>query len=73
MSRRRIVYVGMYDYPDDVVNRFYSLAAINKMNYIISLLNENGKVGVKYKIFLPISTFFSLLNLKVDSFEFDKE
>ena len=42
MSRRRIVYVGMYDYPDDVVNRFYSLAAINKMNYIISLLNENG-------------------------------
>ena len=25
------MYVGMYDYPDDVVNRFYSLAAINKM------------------------------------------
>ena len=54
MSRRRIVYVGMYDYPDDVVNRFYSLAAINKMNYIISLLNENG-YDVEIRKNLPLN------------------
>ena len=63
MSRRRIVYVGMYDYPDDVVNRFYSLAAINKMNYIISLLNENG-----YDV-----DIYSLSNSKESTFKFSRE
>lgn len=32
----------MYDIPNSKTKRFYSLAAINKMNYIISLLNEDG-------------------------------
>ena len=63
MSRRRIVYVGMYDYPDDVVNRFYSLAAINKMYYIISLLNENG-----YDV-----DIYSLSNSKESTFKFSRE
>lgn len=43
------------------------------MRKALPILQLVPKVGVKYKIFLPISTFFSLLNLKVDSFEFDKE
>lgn len=63
MSIRRIVYVGMYDYPDDVINRFYSLAAINKMNYIISLLNENG-----YDV-----DIYSLSNSKESTFKFSRE
>jgi hypothetical protein len=56
-------FVGMYDYPDDVVNRFYSLAAINKMNYIISLLNENG-----YDV-----DIYSLSNSKESTFKFSRE
>ena len=57
------MYVGMYDYPDDVINRFYSLAAINKMNYIISLLNENG-----YDV-----DIYSLSNSKESTFKFSRE
>lgn len=39
---KKMIYVGMYDISNSKTKRFYSLAAINKMNYIISLLNENG-------------------------------
>lgn len=42
MIPNKIIYVGMYDIPNKNFKRFYSLAAINKMNYIINLLNENG-------------------------------
>lgn len=42
MILKRIIYVGMYDIPNSKTKRFFSFAAINKMNYIISLLNENG-------------------------------
>lgn len=63
MRRKRIIYVGMYDYSDDVVNRFYSLAAVNKMNYIISLLNENG-----YTV-----DIYSLSNSKESTFKFSSE
>lgn len=53
----------MYDYFDDVVNRFYSLAAVNKMNYIIRLLNENG-----YAV-----DIYSLSNSKESTFKFSSE
>lgn len=63
MPKKRIIYVGMYDYSDDVVNRFYSLAAVNKMNYIIRLLNENG-----YTV-----DIYSLSNSKESTFKFSSE
>lgn len=63
MSRKRIIYVGMYDFPYDVVDRFYSLAAINKMNYIIKLLNENG-----YDV-----DIYSLSKSKESTFKFSNE
>lgn len=38
---KRVIYVGAYKLPEDN-ERICSLAAINKMNYVIELLNENG-------------------------------
>lgn len=42
MREKRVIYIGMYDYAGDPVQRFYSLAGINKMDYIIGVLNELG-------------------------------
>ena len=38
---KRIIYIGTYKLPNDGV-RTCSLAAVNKMNFIIDLLNKNG-------------------------------
>ena len=42
MSNKRIKYICYYDTIDSSEERGYSMAAINKLNYIFSTLNSNG-------------------------------
>lgn len=60
---KKMIYIGMYDVPNSKAKRFYSLAAINKMNYIINLLNEN-KVDV---------SIYSNSKVKEDKFKYYPE
>jgi hypothetical protein len=45
MSNKRIKYICYYDTIDSSEERGYSMAAINKLNYIFSTLNSNG-IGI---------------------------
>ena len=40
--RRRIKYIGYFDFQDSDVPRNYVVSATNKMEYIVSALNEIG-------------------------------
>ncbi len=63
MTKKRIKYIGMYDTANDTVQRFHSLAGVNKMNYIISVLNEIG-----YDV-----DIYSLAKSKEHKFRYTKE
>ena len=40
-------YIGTYDTPDNTIeNRYYPLAATNKMNYILSVLKKFDSIEI---------------------------